>query len=196
MRGQRGLSIALLSILLFQFGCSHKTRQTQPIPATGTLSVRLTDAPLDLANVQSLNVTLTGLIVYPRERGTFGLPDPGRDFEDGQRPVALLAHPTTIDLLTLTHGASILLASGDVPAGSYDRIRLEIAGANIVYKDQTSATLQLESNKVDIPSEFSLTANGDASITLDFDGASSVHVDETSSGSLNLRPVVTPVHST
>jgi hypothetical protein len=45
--------------------------------------------------------------------------------------------------------------------------------------------------KDNIPIEFELSVKEDASITLDFDAAASVQVNETASGSLILRPVVT-----
>jgi hypothetical protein len=158
------------------------------------LNVRLTDAPIDLSNVQSLNVTLTGIIVYPEDdNDDIEVPDPGEDMEHDAEAhaISLLSHPATFDLLTLTGGISTLLASGEVPAGEYTRIRLEISSAEIAYEDGTTAPLQIESNKVDIPIKFKLTVHEDQSITLDFDAAASVQVNETGTGSLILRPVVT-----
>jgi Domain of unknown function (DUF4382) len=186
--------LTILSVLLFTSACNQSSGGTHHSSGTGTLNVLLTDAPIDLSNVQSVNVTLTGVIVYPEDDDVeFEVPEVGKDMEQETQthPITLLSHPATFDLLTLTGGVSTLLASGEVPAGEYSRIRLEISDAQIVYKDATSATLKIDSNKVDIPIQFKLAVNEDQSITLDFDAAASVQVNETGSGSLILRPVVT-----
>ena len=196
--GPAFVSLAMLSILLLTSACSHGGSSSSQTSGTAMLKVRLTDAPLDLSNVQSVNVTLTGVIVYPDDTsGTIDVPEPGPDMESesGAKPLTLVNHPATFDLLTLTGGASTLLASGEVPAGSYSRIRLEISAAELVYMDGTTAPLKIDSNKVDIPIHMKLTVNADSSITLDFDAAASVQVNETATGTFILRPVVTAKES-
>jgi len=186
--------LAFLSILLFAAACNQSSGGTHHSSGTATLNVRLTDAPINMSNVQSVNVTLTGVIAYPEDDDVeFDVPEVGKEMEQetAARPVSLMSHPATFDLLTLTGGVSTLLASGEVPAGKYGRIRLEVSSAEIVYQDATTAPLKLDSNKVDVPIHFDLTVNEDASITLDFDAAASVQVNETASGTLILRPVVT-----
>jgi hypothetical protein len=153
---------------------------------TGTIQVHLTDAPIDLSTVQSVTVTITGVLVY---RGS----DTMMPQVDDGGSIALVTHPETFDLLTLTGGATTLLASGEVPAGSYQRIRLEISSATLTYKDGTEAALKIDSNKVDIPIPFHVAVDQTSTMTLDFDAAASVQVNDTASGSLILRPVVTPV---
>jgi len=54
------------------------------------------------------------------------------------------------------------------------------------------ADLQIDSNKVDVPIGLQVRAGADAAVVLDFDAAASVQVNDTASGSLILRPVVTP----
>ena len=153
---------------------------------TGTVRVHLTDAPLDLSTVQSVTVTITGVTLYPGDE-TSMTPTPSTG------PVTLLTHPETFDLLTLTGGASALLASGEAPAGSYERIRLDVSSAELTWKDGTTAPLKLESGKVDVPIPFHLSVGEDLSVTLDFDAGASVMVNETATDTLILRPVVTPV---
>jgi hypothetical protein len=154
---------------------------------TGTVQVHLTDAPIDLSTVQSVTVTITGVIVYHGSGDTM-MPQ----VDDGGS-IALVTHPETFDLLTLTGGATTLLASGEVPAGSYQRIRLEISSATLTYKDGTEAALKIDSNKVDIPIPFHVAVDQTSTMTLDFDAAASVQVNGTASGTFILRPVVTPV---
>jgi hypothetical protein len=165
--------------------CSSGTASDQS--GTGTVQVHLTDAPIDISNVQSVIVTITGVILYPGEDGTMA-PE-----ADAAGPVPLLTHPETFDLLTLTGGTTALLASGEAPAGRYERIRLEISSAELTWKDGTIEPLKIESGKVDVPLHFDLSVGEDASMTLDFDAAASVMVNETASDKLILRPVVTPV---
>jgi len=186
------LVLTAVVALLFLCGCSGSAT-ARVENGHGTLTFHLTDAPLDLADVQSVNVTLTGVIVYPGEELGSGMTDPaGMEL----RPVVVLNHPETFDLLTLTGGATALLASGEVPAGSYERIRLQISDATLVYKDGATAALKIESNKVDIPIPFHVTGGGETAITLDFDAGASVQVNQTGSDKLILRPVVTPVSVT
>jgi hypothetical protein len=130
-----------------------------------------------------VTVTITDVLVYP---GVEAMDD------DTATPVVVTNHPATFDLLTLTGGATALLASGEVPAGFYRRIRLEISSAALTYKDGTMADLQIDSNKVDVPIGFQVRSGADAAIVLDFDAAASVQVNDTASGRLILRPVVTP----
>jgi hypothetical protein len=151
--------------------------------ATGRLDIRLTDAPIDLSTVSNVTVTITDVLVYPGVEGMDA---------DTATPIVVTTHPATFDLLTLTGGATTLLASGDVPAGFYRRIRLEISSAALTYKDGTMANLQVESNKVDVPIGFQVRAGADAAVVLDFDAAASVQVNATASDRLILRPVVTP----
>jgi hypothetical protein len=185
VRRLAALALALTAAVLIA-ACSH-SNGSHTGAGMGMLSVRMIDAPIDLSNVQNVNVTLTGVIVFPAET----VNPMGTVTETGA--ISVMTHPATFDLLTLTGGASALLASGEVPAGDYSRIRLEVSDATLVYKDGTSQSLKIESNKVDVPIQFHVTVNADTSLTLDFNAAASVQVNATGSGSFILRPVVTPV---
>jgi hypothetical protein len=154
---------------------------------TGTLQIHMTDAPIDLSTVQSVNVTIAGVTVFPEESsGPMGM-------ATETAPISLVNFPATFDLLTLTNGATTLLASGEVPAGPYGRIRLAISDAVLVNKDGTTAALKIDSNKVDVPIRFQVSVGGTSNLTLDFNAAASVQVNQTGSGEYILRPVVTPI---
>jgi len=177
-----------LAAALLLYGCNGMGRPSSRASAgTGMLQVRLTDAPIDLTTVRSVNVTITGVTVFPEESTDLMtmLPEPG--------PIPLMTHPATFDLLTLTGGATALLASGEVPAGTYSRIHLDISDATMVNEDGTSTSLQIESNKVDVPIQFQVSVGTANSVTLDFNAGASVQVNQTSAGQFILRPVVTPV---
>jgi hypothetical protein len=180
------LGIATIAILLC--ACNGSGSGSASASAgTGTLRVHLTDAPLDLSTVQSVNVTLTGVTVYPQETTN----PMSMSTETG--PISLTGFPATFDLLTLTGGATALLATGQVPAGTYSRIRLDISDATMVNKDGTNTPLKIDSNKVDVPNQFTVVAGANNDITLDFNAGASVQVNGTGSGGYILRPVVTPV---
>jgi len=132
-------------------------------------------------------VTITVVIVYGGDE------DDGMPAVDDHGPIELMTHPDTFDLLTLTDGATTLLASGEVPAGDYQRIRLVVSDATLTWKDGTTAPLKIESNKVDVPIRFHVAADTVNPLTLDFDAGASVQVNETGSDTLILRPVVTPL---
>lgn len=59
-----GFRLVLCAATLL-FGCNHGGLSSRA--GTGMLHVNLTDAPIDLPTVQSVNVTLTGVTVYPKE---------------------------------------------------------------------------------------------------------------------------------
>jgi hypothetical protein len=179
-------SALALTAVLFVCACNHNN-SSRTGAGMGMLNVRLTDAPLDLTNVQSVDVTLTGVIVYPANIVSM------TNTTTEAPPIILSSHPATFDLLTLTGGATALLSSGEVPAGDYDRIRLDVSDATLVYKDGTTQALTISSGKVDVPIQFHVTANADSTLTLDFNAAASVQVNGTGSGNFILRPVVTPV---
>jgi len=178
---------ALVAALLLA-GCTGMAgSSSRSAGGTGTLQVRLTDAPIDLSTVQSVNVTLTGVTVFPEETTN----PMGTLMESG--PISLMAFPATFDLLTLTGGATVLLATGEVPAGTYSRIHLDISSATLVNTDGSTTPLKIDSNKVDVPIRFEVTAGTTDTITLDFNAAASVQVNETGNDQFILRPVVTPV---
>ena len=187
MSSRRPGSLALaLAAAFFILACDQSS-SSQTGTGVGMVNVRMIAAPLDRFTVQSMNVTLTGVTLYPEE--TFN--PIGMVTETGA--ISLMAHPATFDLLTLTAGESALLGSGEVPTGNYGRIRLEVSAATLVYKNGTHQPLSIESSKVDIPIRFRVTVSADTNLTLEFDAAASVQVSDTGFGTFILRPVVTPV---
>ncbi len=184
MKKMTSLSI-ILSLMAILCACSGSPGRARM--AFGTLEVHLTDAPIDLSTIQSVNVAITGVIVYPRD--DLGV----MHTVSGGGPIHLMQHPATFDLLTLTDGATDLLASGEVPAGEYSRIRLEVSDAWMIDDENATIPLKLEPHKVDVPIRFRVIGGQQTAVTLDFDAAASVKVNETSSDQFILRPVVTPV---
>lgn len=94
---------------------------------TGTLTLAITDAPVDEAT--SVNVVFTAVTLKPAEGEPFTLacdePAADPDFDCGG------TGSRTIDLLTLTGSASeTLLEDVSVPAGDYEWVRLAVDAAD------------------------------------------------------------------
>ena len=176
----RTFGIALL-VAVALVGCSGAGSATFQ---TGQIEIHLTDAPIDLSNVTSVIVTIDSVIIYGGVLEVDGSDTP---------PFVLMTHPATFDLLTLTGGATTLLAEGEVPVGFYQRIRLRISSAVMLFNDGTQVNLKIDSNKVDIPIPFEVHVDEVHTQTLDFDAAASVQVNQASSDEYILRPVVTPL---
>lgn len=157
------------------------------------VSVYLTDAPLDLAGVHAVNVTLSGVALYPTEAGSAD--GGGIDLESG--PISLPGD-LTLNLLDFQNGQVTFLGSQAVPAGSYNRMRLKVVSAELVRDDDgdpatpdSVETITVPSNKVDVPVPFVLTAGENLAITIDFNAQASVQVNTTNGkNSYLLRPVI------
>ena len=176
--------VLLACCLVLALGCSSGSASVQA--GTGTIQINMTDAPIDMTTVEKVEVTITDVIVYPGDDDDMPSVNGG--------PIVLLTHPETFDLLTLTDGATTLLASGEVPTGDYSRIRLEVTDATLTYKDTgETVPLKIESGKVDVPIRFHVSKDEVTPLTLDFDAAASVQVNQTATDTFILRPVVTPL---
>lgn len=157
---------------------------------TGTLSVNITDAPID--NVTSLIIAFSA--VHVRQAG-----------EDGEEGSWLRYELDTIhqiDLLTLTGPVSEpLLTDVDIPAGTYDEIRLIIvdgtaAGGDfyntyLVTSDGGTEPLFVPSGTssgLKLKNPFVITAGGSTALTIDMDLSKSVMM--TGNGRYHLKPVL------
>ena len=146
---------------------------------TGSLTLDITDAPVDSAT--EVNVVFTGITLKRQngERITFACNEPADDpifscGEDGTR---------TIDMLALTGDESEnLLDDVEVDAGRYDWIRLLVDAGTPAQPDSGTSTIVFDDGSVEnliIPSGsqsglklvsgFDVPVNGAASFTIDFD---------------------------
>jgi len=90
------------------------------IPNTGTLIIKLTDAP---ANITHLNVTITSVSIHRVEDDVWE----NLTFVGGVSNVSL-------DLLELEN-VTRDLSETDIPSGNYTKIRLGIGEANVTYAE-------------------------------------------------------------
>lgn len=186
---QKILMILVLMIVLA--GCGSDPTE----PSTGTVNVLLTDAPIDLSEVTAVEVTLVNMFLFGNE-----------GIVDDEEGVAMKKHGVvageglTINLLDYQNGRTVTIATEEVPAGNYKKLRMYIGEATLVVPDPNDEMLEIRhridvpSSKVDIPVAFTVTGGETAEVVLDFDAALSVQVNETQGGNKQyiLRPVITP----
>ena len=188
---------ALLLAFVFAFtGCDSAS------DGTGTLRVLLTDAPGDF-----LTAVVTIDAVYLQTDG--GDDDP----EDGR--LMLRDEPVTVDLLTLQNEVLDLVAGEEIPAGTYNQLRLVISGGYIEVEDEDGgATIYASSDdyaieqgvvsggrlqmpsyassglKINLPGDLAEIESDQNIVLLDFDVAETFGRAAGNSGMWVMRPVV------
>lgn len=173
---------------------------------SGRLTVRLTDAPFPYELVDEANVTIFKVDARLAETDEPGDSQTG---EAGESPAEEMAGPpyitlmeeeVQVNLLTLVNGVTRELAALDVPAGTYDLIRVYVKGVNVVLTDGTQYDLKVPSGaetgiKVFIRPGLVVTGGLSSDLLLDFDVSRSFVAKgnpETPAGinGFNFKPVV------
>jgi hypothetical protein len=189
MKLKTPLTVLAVAALVALGACNTENSSGGP----SGVSLYLTDAPLSLTGVHAVNVTLSGVELYPADAGSG---DAG-GIELGSGPISLPGD-LTLNLLDFQNGNVTFVGSQVVPAGSYNRIRLQVVSAEIVRDDDGDPatpdiveSVTVPSSKVDVPVSFELTAGEGMAITLDFNAQASVQVTTTNGrNSYLLRPVI------
>ena len=145
-------------LLLVAAACGSDSTPTNNT-TTGTVVVRLTDAPSD--DIQSATIFVSQVALLPG-------------------PVILSSTKSSFNLLTLQNGVTVVLADFEVPTGSYTQLRLIVDSARVVLKDgktfsdgSTTASLKVPSGsesglKVNFSGPVAVT-EGETVLLVDFD---------------------------
>ena len=141
---------------------------------TGTLVMKLTDAPPDL-NITAALVTISQVNVHYA----------GTNDTNGSW-ITVINESQTFDLIQIQN-ATEFLGSMSLPAGWYTQIRLFVDSA-IVTIDGIQYDLKIPSNKVKLITPWLLQDGQTLTLTLDFDVQKSVH--ETGSGNYIMKPTI------
>jgi hypothetical protein len=190
---KRILVLAALTIALIGCGSDPTT------PSTGTVTVLLTDAPIDLSGVSAVEVTLDHMVLF----GNRGIVDDEDGLQMGM-PGVSAGEGLTLNLLDFQDERTATIAIEEVPAGDYKKMRMYIIKAELVMPNPNDVMsdfryeIDVPSSKVDIPVAFTVPGGESVQVTLDFDAALSVQVNETQGGNKEyiLRPVITPIGGT
>lgn len=155
----------------------------------GTLRMALTDAPS--CGYDHVYVTVDRVRVH--QSG-------GADDSEGGWQEIALETPKRLDLLDLTNGALEELGQTDLPAGTYNQVRLVLVEnsaadplANAVQPTGSALvplrTPSAQQSGLKLQSSFEVAEGGLADLVLDFDACRSV-VKAGGSGNYNLKPVL------
>ncbi|HPC98186.1 MAG TPA: DUF4382 domain-containing protein [Bacteroidales bacterium] len=96
---------------------------------TGRLIVKVTDDPFNISYVESATVTITKI----------ELKRAGHNYTPGENPFIVLSEDTiTLDLINLRNGITKELLDLEIPAGTYDQLRLYVDNAGLKIREQNS----------------------------------------------------------
>jgi len=173
---------AFLGILLMVFtGCTDNETTEAGV---GRLTIQLTDAPFPLDLISEANVTIYKIEARQKNDTEYDssmedeetMNDESEDMHDGNAIVVLMEEEISVNLLDLTNGMTESLVDTEIPAGTYDQLRVYAKGINVVMNDEEGTTYDLkipsgEQSGIKIKIKPALTIVGglSADLLLDFD---------------------------
>ena len=170
----RRTAMSVLCVLsVFLVACGGGSSSGPETPATGTVALLLTDLPTDdlrEINFDVVEATLIG--------------------DQGQQTV--FTGNTRVNLLDLEN-YSVPIALGEVAAGTYTKLRLQIENFEIVDNDGEKHYPRPPANgKIDLlePGGIEVVPGRTLVAHVDMDANKSIHVVQTGNGKYRLRPVV------
>ena len=179
--------ISILSALIVLFalfsGCEEDSGQT------GTMSLSVTDAPVDNDNIEGVYITVNGLEYHSQDSGW-------KTFEEYEGP-------KKFNLLELTDGMDEMLGTFEMKAGQYNQLRfmLDIADRTGGTPSNPGCYLMINGEKepLFVPSggqsgykavgAFQVPSNGTVELTADWDARKAV-VEAGATGMYILRPTI------
>jgi len=162
------LSFFIILAVLFFSGCSEDLSTEANM---GRLTVQLTDAPFPYDLISEANVTI--FKIDARYKGE-SMEGEENTEDDGKTFIVLMEEERDINLINLTNGITETLVDMDVPAGSYDLIRIYVKGVNVVLIDGSTFDLKVPSGeqtgiKVFIKPSLFVSGELSSDLLLDFD---------------------------
>ena len=146
--------------ILFFSGCEKE--KEKEISSQGHLVIKITDDPINPDLIESVTVTITKL----EARRT----DTVSDYPF----ITLMDDPVNVDLFALRNGLVDTLVNLDVPAGSYDLVRIYVQDAKIGIKDMLDFDLKVPGGsqtgiRVFIKPQLTVMGGLSSDLLLDFD---------------------------
>ncbi|HLO45089.1 MAG TPA: DUF4382 domain-containing protein [Leadbetterella sp.] len=169
MKNLKKLIATVITLSVFSFSCESelfgpKNDINDTNSAQGSLSLSITDAPIDQADVSAVFVTITEIKVD------------GKTFSG-------FKGPKTVNLLALQNGNTLELGKGNAAVDSYSTLTLVIdaakdevqnaPGCYITKTNGTKQAIEISGNgatEIDLkPKNFSVNENANTEIVMDFD---------------------------
>ncbi|MEJ2253153.1 MAG: DUF4382 domain-containing protein [Nitrospirota bacterium] len=166
MRSGKHRFLAVLGMLLalgLLFSCGGGDGTGSGVTGqTGSVAVLMTDGPADMYS--AINVTITRIVLL----------------SDTMPQEVIFSGEKTVNLLDLRDDLVLVTLDSSVPAGTYDKIRLEINNVEIL--DTGSVPVESEirpsTGKIDLNprGRFSVAPGETLTVGLDFDAEKSLHI--------------------
>ena len=163
-------AMSMLSLVLV--ACSNDANNGANADTMGRLTLQLTDAPFPFDMVAEANVTV--FKIDARLANSEDEDVEGDSEEDGYPFITLMEEEVPVNLLDLTNGVTEELADLEVPAGTYDLIRVYVKGVNVVLTDDRTFDLDVPSGeqtgiKIFIDPALTVAGGLSSDLLLDFD---------------------------
>lgn len=172
------LGLIAATVLVVQ---SCNKEDVTPTEQTGTMKVKMTDAP---ANYASLNVEISKIEAFVQNKGW----------------VTLNNQTQIVSVLSLTNGTESIVANSSVSAGLYSKLRFTFGNTNSVTMNGTSGNQTYNlgfgtntTHQVEVEINEQVQTNATTEVLLDFNAATSVIAF---GQSYILNPVITEIEDT
>jgi len=182
----------LITLSLFFTSCAEDS-DDRNLDGMGRLTVRLTDAPFPYEEVDQANVTIFKVEIRKASNEESEGEDEGSPF------ITLMQDDVRVNLLTLINGTTEELADLDIPAGTYDLVRVYVKDANVVLKNGETYDLKVPSGaqtgiKVFVKPGITVSGGLSSDLLLDFDVSKSFvargNIDRESFNGFIFKPVI------
>lgn len=151
--------LPLLALVALAAGCAS--------PGSGTFTLQVTDAPDDIGDFTTLNVTVDKIVLKPKE---------GSQLER-------TASSSTFDLTKLTSGNVTTLFSGAVPVGNYTKLDIVISSATgTLAANGSSVAVSVPSGRIFLNTAFEVAEGKETTFLFD------VQVHQEGNGDYALKP--------
>jgi len=171
----------------------------EAMPSTGTIEVRVTDAPPD-EEVTAILVTVSAVEIHravaEQEQEQEGEGEQNQEQEQEQQeqqgggewlPLIIIEGARSFDLLEIM-GLEEVLAVGEIEAGKYTQIRLMVERVEVTLGDGEPVEAKVPSGELKFVRPFDVVEEGTTVLLFDFDAEKSVTV--TGKGNITVKPVV------
>ena len=184
-------------ILLALFGVYSCEKMENDLPnqnsKSGTVIVSITDAPFPYDMVEEANITIDWIKLHKIDSlDLVGESDPDSVF-------IMLEKDTTLNLIDLSNGITAVMSEMEIPAGTYNEIRLHVTEASVkIFDDTTVYRLKIPGSgasglKVKIKPWLEVEEGVVSEVLLDFDVSRSFKILGNDKGKKDIKFMFKPV---